>query len=86
MSTATPLSAYASYAHFLISNPSPFVAHVEINRPSKLNAFTRPMWLEFGRVFRQLSDDADVRAVVLSGAGRGPLRAGWTCRLLLRRM
>ncbi|KAK7431709.1 hypothetical protein QQZ08_001646 [Neonectria magnoliae] len=76
MSTATPIPAYAAYEHFLISAPAPFVAHVEINRPRKLNAFSRPMWLEFRRVFTQLSADADVRTVVLSGAGDRAFTSG----------
>lgn len=76
MSTATPIPAYASYEHFIISSPSPAVAHVEINRPKKLNAFSQPVWLEFGRIFRQLSSDADVRAVVFSGAGDRAFTAG----------
>lgn len=75
MASAAPLPGYA-YEHFLVTTPSPFVAHVEINRPRKLNAFARAMWLEFGRVFRQLSGDADVRAVVLSGAGDRAFTAG----------
>lgn len=71
MSSATesPLAAYSAYKFFTITGPKPFVAHVQIQRPEKLNAFSEPMWLEFGRIFRQLSEDADVRAVVLSGAG-----------------
>ncbi|KAF5017848.1 hypothetical protein F66182_10193 [Fusarium sp. NRRL 66182] len=76
MSSATPLPAYASYQHMLVSSPGPFVAHVEINRPKKLNAFSQAVWLEFGRVFTQLSDDPDVRAVVLSGAGDRAFTAG----------
>lgn len=68
--------SYASYKHFLVSAPSPFVAHVEINRPAKLNAFFEAMWLELGRLFRQLSIDPDVRAVVLSGAGDRAFTAG----------
>ncbi|KAF4950683.1 hypothetical protein FSARC_13115 [Fusarium sarcochroum] len=76
MSTATPLPAYTSYQHVLVSSPGPFVAHVEINRPHKLNAFSQEVWLEFGRVFKQLSDDPDVRAVVLSGAGDRAFTAG----------
>lgn len=76
MSSATPSPEYASYQHILVSMPAPFVAHVEINRPRKLNAFSRPMWLEFRRVFAQLSDDADVRTVVLSGAGDRAFTSG----------
>ncbi|CAF3445311.1 hypothetical protein SNK03_003325 [Fusarium graminearum] len=76
MSTATPIPAYASYKHMLVSSPGPFVAHVEINRPKKLNAFSQEVWLEFGHVFNQLSNDSDIRAVVLSGAGDRAFTAG----------
>lgn len=65
-----------TYAHFLVTTPSPFVAHVEINRPAKLNAFTRAMWLELRAVFDRLSADPDTRAVVLSGAGDRAFTAG----------
>jgi hypothetical protein len=41
-----------SYSHdyFNVSFPKPYVAHVEINRPDKLNAFIetcvlRPIWV-----------------------------------------
>jgi Delta3,5-Delta2,4-dienoyl-CoA isomerase len=70
------LSAYSSYKHFAVSSAAPFVAHVEINRPAKLNAFFEDMWLELGRLFGQLSVDPDVRAVVLSGAGDRAFTAG----------
>jgi delta(3,5)-delta(2,4)-dienoyl-CoA isomerase len=65
--------ASASYQYFRISTPAPSVAHVEINRPDKLNAFFEPMWLELRGVFRQLSADPNVRSVVLSGAGERAL-------------
>ncbi|KHN96639.1 enoyl-CoA hydratase/isomerase family protein [Metarhizium album ARSEF 1941] len=70
------MAAYAPYEFMRVTFPASHVAHVEINRASKLNAFSRPMWLEFGRVFRQLGGDADVRAVVLSGAGDRAFTAG----------
>lgn len=73
---SSPLAAYSAYKFFSVSAPQPFVAHVQIQRPEKLNAFSEAMWLEFGRVFRQLSADADVRAVVLSGAGDKAFTAG----------
>jgi Delta3,5-Delta2,4-dienoyl-CoA isomerase len=72
----TPLPAYESYTFFRVTSPAPCVAHVEINRPSKLNAFSQAVWLEFGAVFRQISDDADLRSVVLSGAGDRAFTAG----------
>ncbi|KAK4104118.1 ClpP/crotonase [Parathielavia hyrcaniae] len=74
--TPSPSPAYANYQHFLITAPAPLVAHVEINRPAKLNAFHEAMWLELRAVFRQLSTDRDVRAVVLSGAGDRAFTAG----------
>lgn len=77
---APQLARYASYSHLVVMSPRPKVAHVEINRPHKLNAFSRPMWLEFGRVFRQLSDDGEVHAVVLSGAGDRAFTAGLDVR------
>ncbi|CAN8106276.1 unnamed protein product [Discula destructiva] len=71
-----PLPGYTQYTHFLVTTPAPFVAHVEINRPAKLNAFMRAMWLELRAVFAQLSHDPDVRSIVLSGAGDRAFSAG----------
>lgn len=70
------LPGYDKYSYFIITGPSPFVAHVEINRPEKLNAFRREMWLELRDIFGKLSVDPDVRAVVLSGAGDRAFTAG----------
>lgn len=71
------LSGYAGYEHFVVTQgPAPFVAHVEINRPAKLNAFHEAMWHELRAVFGKLSTDPDVRAVVLSGAGDRAFTAG----------
>jgi delta(3,5)-delta(2,4)-dienoyl-CoA isomerase len=64
------------YKHFLVDKPLPYVAHVQINRPAKLNAFYEEMWLEFKVVFDTLSLDSDVRAIVLSGAGDRAFTAG----------
>lgn len=73
---AQKMQAYAGFQYFAVTSPAPFVAHVEISRAEKLNAFVEPMWLEMGAVFRQLSADPDVRAVVLSGAGERAFTAG----------
>jgi delta(3,5)-delta(2,4)-dienoyl-CoA isomerase len=66
----------ASYKHFLVDTPAPFVAHVQINRPQKLNAFYEEMWLELKTVFDTLSLSSDIRAIVLSGAGDRAFTAG----------
>lgn len=65
-----------SYKYFNLSYPLPFVAHVEINRPEKMNAFIEPMWLEFRDIFTHLSHDPSTRAIVLSGAGPQAFTSG----------
>ncbi|MCJ1304714.1 hypothetical protein MMC08_007527 [Hypocenomyce scalaris] len=57
------------YKYFKITYPLEYVAHVEINRPDRLNAFIEPMWLELRSAFDHLSTSPTVRAIVLSGAG-----------------
>ncbi|KAI1466069.1 ClpP/crotonase [Daldinia caldariorum] len=68
--------SYSDFRHFIISSPSEYVAHVEINRPSKLNAFTPDMWVEIGRIFAKLSRDPGVRAIILSAVGDRAFTAG----------
>ncbi|KAF9914724.1 hypothetical protein BX616_007694 [Lobosporangium transversale] len=60
-----------SFETIKVTFPSPFVAHVELNRPKKLNAINGAMWADIRSVFDTLRDDPDVRAIVLSGSGRG---------------
>jgi len=69
-------SDYPKQQHFNLTFPSPYIAHVEIDRPEKLNAFTEPMVHSLGAIFKQLSEDPDVRAIVLSGAGPKAFTAG----------
>ncbi|KAJ5797431.1 Delta(3-5)-Delta(2-4)-dienoyl-CoA isomerase [Penicillium pulvis] len=67
-----------SFKYFTVQFPAdlPYVAHVEINRADKMNAFLEAMWLEMGQLFARLSDDSNVRAVVFSGAGDKAFTAG----------
>lgn len=62
--------------YFSVSRPLPYITHVEINRPSKLNAFIPPMWLELRQIFQHLSSSPEVRAILLSGAGDRAFTAG----------
>ncbi|ORY07657.1 ClpP/crotonase-like domain-containing protein [Clohesyomyces aquaticus] len=64
------------YEYFNVTFPREYVAHVEINRPEKMNAFIENMWLNLSAIFRRLSHDPNVRAVVLSGAGERAFTAG----------
>ncbi|KAA8894048.1 ClpP/crotonase-like domain-containing protein [Sphaerosporella brunnea] len=66
----------SSFSHFNVTFPVANVAHVEINRPKKLNAFNKEMWLEYGTIFKQLSSDSSTRAIILSGAGERAFTAG----------
>ena len=47
------------------------VATITLNRPEKLNAYITPMGDEVTDAFRSARDDDAVRAVILTGAGRG---------------
>lgn len=46
------------------------IARVELNRPDKANAMNQAMWDEIQQCFDFLSDAAEVRVVVLTGAGK----------------
>ncbi|KAJ5119205.1 Delta(3-5)-Delta(2-4)-dienoyl-CoA isomerase [Penicillium atrosanguineum] len=72
------MSQAYSFKHFTVVFPAEhqYVAHVEINRADKMNAFFEAMWLELGQLFNQLSEDSSVRAVVLSGAGEKAFTTG----------
>jgi len=47
------------------------VARITLNRPDRLNALTFQAYDELRRAFYALSDEADVRVVVITGSGRG---------------
>ncbi|MGP9804966.1 2-(1,2-epoxy-1,2-dihydrophenyl)acetyl-CoA isomerase PaaG [Paracoccus sp. NSM] len=47
------------------------VLTLTLNRPDKLNSFNEDMHLALRAGFQRAHDDADVRAVLLTGAGRG---------------
>ena len=54
--------------HILVRRDGP-IATVVLNRPDKLNAMTKPMWLRLGEVIEVLSDDDDLRCLGLSNIG-----------------
>ncbi|CAI7615249.1 unnamed protein product [Penicillium palitans] len=67
-----------SFEYFTIQLPTDhqYVAHVEINRPERLNAFIEVMWENMAQIFNKLSSDPRVRAIVLSGAGEKAFTTG----------
>ncbi|KAJ3480669.1 hypothetical protein NLI96_g8186 [Meripilus lineatus] len=50
-----------------VSSPSPHVLLVELAR-APVNAFNKPFWVEYGKVFEKISREQDVRAVVLASS------------------
>ena len=60
---------YGRYQTLLIEKDSDGVAVVTLNRPEKRNAVNDQMHGELEAIFVDLSNDDDVRAVVLTGAG-----------------
>jgi len=47
------------------------IATITMNRPNKLNAYTTEMGDEVTHAFRDVQRDPEVRAVILTGAGKG---------------
>lgn len=58
-----------SYESLLFENRDG-VARVTLNRPEKLNAMHRALLRELRDCFETIRNDSDVRAVILTGAGR----------------
>jgi enoyl-CoA hydratase/carnithine racemase len=55
----------------ILYNVSGRVATITLNRPDKLNAWTRLMEAEVRQVMGEAAGNEDVRVIVLTGAGRG---------------
>src|SRR5919197_3190816 len=47
------------------------LATLTLNRPDRLNAWTRELGVRFYELVERAAEDADVRAIVVTGAGRG---------------
>ena len=60
------LTEYTAFKVELTDN----IAHVQINRPEKLNAMNAAFWEEIIAIFQWIDDTDAVRAVVISGAGK----------------
>jgi len=55
----------------ILYNVAGRVATITLNRPDKLNAWTRVMEREVREAMKEAGSDNNVRAIVLTGAGRG---------------
>src|SRR5262249_2846518 len=54
----------------------PHVAVVTIDRPERANALDPPTLRELAAAWRRIADDADIRAAVVTGAGKRAFSAG----------
>jgi enoyl-CoA hydratase len=61
-----PVTEYSAFKVELTDS----VAHVQINRPEKVNAMNAAFWEEIVDIFQWIDDTDAVRAVVISGAGK----------------
>src|SRR6516225_10804525 len=52
------------------------IAYVTLNRPKVLNALNTPTWKDLRTAFEAARDDAEVRGVILTGAGDKAFIAG----------
>lgn len=58
-------------SYVLVDRPRPHVAVVTLNRPERMNSMAFDVMVPLRSVLHELTYDNDVRAVVLTGAGRG---------------
>lgn len=65
------MAAMSADAPSVLSHVADGVATVTLNRPHRLNAFDDAMGRTFDATIVALATDADVRVIVLTGAGRG---------------
>ncbi|AAN69622.1 Enoyl-CoA hydratase/isomerase family protein [Pseudomonas putida KT2440] len=61
-----PVTEYSAFKVELTDS----VAHVQINRPEKVNAMNAAFWEEIVDIFQWIDDTDAVRVVVISGAGK----------------
>ena len=52
------------------------IATVTLNKPERLNALDRSMWVRLGGIFGELDRDESLRCIVLRGAGDKAFAAG----------
>jgi enoyl-CoA hydratase len=57
--------------HVLLDRPAPSVATVTLNLPERMNSMAFEVMVPLRQILKELSEDNEVRAVVLTGAGRG---------------
>ena len=57
--------------YVLVERPVPEVAVVTLNRPERMNAMAFDVMVPLRDALQELGDDNAVRAIVVTGAGKG---------------
>jgi enoyl-CoA hydratase len=60
---------YSGYQQLLFDRPLPRVLRISFNNPARRNSMTEIMHAETVRVWREVDEDPDISAVVLTGTG-----------------
>jgi enoyl-CoA hydratase len=60
---------YAGYQRLLFDRPAPRVLRIAMNNPGRLNSADAVMHAELARIWRDVDEDDEVSAIVLTGAG-----------------
>jgi enoyl-CoA hydratase/carnithine racemase len=71
MSADATLAALGTYETLSLGSSSPGVVTVTLDRPERLNALSFTMFAELERLTRAAGEAPGLRAIVLTGAGRG---------------
>lgn len=61
---------YSTYQRLAFDRPAPKVLRVTMNNPARLNSADAVMHAELARIWRDVDEDDEVAAVVLTGAGK----------------
>jgi enoyl-CoA hydratase/carnithine racemase len=59
-----------NYEHLIIEIGDDFVGGITLNRPEQLNTFNTSLAIELDQALNTLDSDAQVRVIILKGAGR----------------
>ncbi len=66
----------ADLSDYILLERQPPLATITINRPTQRNAISFDMWRELAALMRRLDADAEVRCVIITGAGGAAFSAG----------
>lgn len=67
-SASKPSQPAARFTNIIASRPEPSVGLITLNRPKALNALSTPLFKELNEAMRELDEDPEVGAIVITGS------------------